>query len=86
MKSSPIIEDLKCAEDALKWNEQKLRLIVDTIPGLVCTMSAAGEVQLLNRMSLSFANGAPMACTAGSRLERFQQEKRKAVLPAGTCC
>ena len=44
----------KCAEEALRSNEQKLRLIVDTIPGLVCTMSAAGEVQLLNRQVLEY--------------------------------
>ncbi len=48
------IEDRKRAEEALRSNEQKLRLIVDTIPGMVCTMSAAGEVQLLNRQVLEY--------------------------------
>jgi PAS domain S-box-containing protein len=33
-------------------NEQKLRLIVDTIPGHVCTLIAAGEIQLLNSQVL----------------------------------
>src|SRR5260370_4122503 len=37
------------AFEKIKTNEQSLRLIVDTIPGFVCTLSAAGEVQLLNR-------------------------------------
>ena len=43
------IEERKRAEETLRANEQTLRLIVDTIPGMVCTMSGAGEVQLLNR-------------------------------------
>jgi formate hydrogenlyase transcriptional activator len=48
------IEDRKRAEEALKSNEQSLRLIVDTIPGHVCTLNAAGEVQLLNRQLLEY--------------------------------
>jgi PAS domain S-box-containing protein len=34
--------------------ENNFRQIVDSIPGLVCTMSAAGEVQLLNRPLLEY--------------------------------
>ena len=37
------------AFEKIKANEQSLRLIVDTIPGFLCTLSAAGEVELLNR-------------------------------------
>src|SRR6266446_7878247 len=48
------IEERKRAEEAIRSNEQSLRLIVDTIPGLVCTMSAAGEVELLNRQVLEY--------------------------------
>src|SRR6266852_408034 len=48
------LEERKLAEEALRSNEQSLRLIVDTIPGLVCTMSAAGEVELLNRQVLEY--------------------------------
>jgi PAS domain S-box-containing protein len=48
------IEERKCAEEALRSKEQKLRQIVDTIPGMVCSLSAAGEVQLLNRQVLEY--------------------------------
>jgi formate hydrogenlyase transcriptional activator len=48
------IEERRRAEEALKSKEQNLRLIVDTIPGMVCTLSAAGEVQLLNRQVLEY--------------------------------
>ena len=45
------LEERKRAEDALRSNEQSLRLVVDSIPGFVCTLSATGEVELLNRKS-----------------------------------
>jgi PAS domain S-box-containing protein len=48
------LEDRKRAEEALRASETNLRLIVDSIPGLVCTMSAAGEVDLLNRQILEY--------------------------------
>src|SRR6202161_4837377 len=37
-----------------RQSEERFRLIVDTIPGLVCTLSAAGEVELLNRQVLEY--------------------------------
>jgi formate hydrogenlyase transcriptional activator len=49
------IEERKCAEEALRSNEQSLRLIVDSIPGFVSTMSATGEVELLNRQVLEYS-------------------------------
>ncbi len=48
------IDDRKRAEDALRSNEQNLRLIVDTIPGFVSTMNARGEVELVNRQVLEY--------------------------------
>ena len=48
------IDDRKRAEEALRSNEQSLRLIVDTIPALVCTLNAAGEVELFNRQVLEY--------------------------------
>src|ERR1700726_2162348 len=48
------IEDWKRAEEALRTSEESFRLVVDSIPGLVCTMNAAGEVQRLNRQLLEY--------------------------------
>ena len=48
------LEDRKRAEQALRSNEQGLRLIVDSIPGFVCTLNAAGEVELLNRQVFEY--------------------------------
>jgi formate hydrogenlyase transcriptional activator len=53
------LEERKRAEQALRANEQSLRLIVDSIPGLVCTLNAAGEVELLNRQVLEYFGKAP---------------------------
>ena len=48
------IDDRKRAEEALRSNEQSLRLIVDSIPGFVSTANAAGEIELLNRQVLEY--------------------------------
>ncbi len=43
------IEDRMRAEEALRASELNFRLIVDSIPGLVCTQDASGEIELVNR-------------------------------------
>jgi len=43
------IEDRKHAEQALRDSERDIRLIVDTIPGLVCTLRANWEVETVNK-------------------------------------
>ena len=48
------IDDRKRAEDALRESELNFRLIVDTIPALVCTMTAKGEVELVNQQVLDY--------------------------------
>jgi PAS domain S-box-containing protein len=48
------IDDQKSAEDAIRSNEQSLRLIVDSIPGFVSTANAAGEIELINRQLLEY--------------------------------
>jgi len=41
-------------EAALQESEESFRRIVDTVPGFVCTLSAAGEVELVNRQVLEY--------------------------------
>jgi len=53
------IEDWKRAEKSLRERELNLRMVVDSIPGLVCTMSAAGEFQLFNRQILEYFGKTP---------------------------
>ncbi len=41
-------------EAALKESEERFRLIVDSVPGLVATLTAAGEVELVNRQIVEY--------------------------------
>jgi formate hydrogenlyase transcriptional activator len=53
------IDDRKRVEEALRASEESFRLIVDSIPGLVSTMNAAGEPQLFNRQLLEYFGRTP---------------------------
>jgi formate hydrogenlyase transcriptional activator len=48
------IEDLKRAEEGLREREQNLRLVVDSIPALVHTTTADGELEFVNRQVLDY--------------------------------
>jgi PAS domain S-box-containing protein len=48
------IDDRKRAEDALRSNEESLRLTIDSIPGFVSTANAAGEIELISRQVLEY--------------------------------
>ncbi len=48
------IEDRKRAEEAVRDSEFQLRLIIDSIPALVFTTTAAGEVEYVNRQILDY--------------------------------
>ncbi|HSF14560.1 MAG TPA: sigma 54-interacting transcriptional regulator [Vicinamibacteria bacterium] len=52
--TSTDLEDRARAEDALRLSAEGLRLIVDTIPGLVAIMTADGEVELVNQRVLEY--------------------------------
>jgi PAS domain S-box-containing protein len=52
--TSTDLGERKRAEEAIRANEQSLRLIVDSIPGFVSIMNAAGEVELQNRQVLEY--------------------------------
>ena len=48
------ISEKKKAEEILRASEQNLRLIVDSIPGLICIMTVAGEFDLANKQFLDY--------------------------------
>ena len=53
------IDDQKRAQEELRASETSLRQIVDSIPGLVCTMSATGEIEQLNKPLLEYFGKTP---------------------------
>ena len=57
------IEELKCAEQALRESEYKLRQIIETVPGLIWSTDPAGEPTQLNQRMLDYS---------GMRFEDFQ--------------
>ena len=57
--TSTDIDDRKLAEEALRASEAQLRQTVDSIPGLVCTMSPAGEIEHLNQQLLEYFGKTP---------------------------
>src|SRR5437870_8264544 len=59
MALSEDITERKRAEDAIRSHEQNLRLLVDTIPGLVVTTTPAGEIELLNRQVQEYFGKTP---------------------------
>src|SRR5918992_899283 len=48
------IDEGKRAEDALRESERELRLIVDSIPGLVAAFTPGGELDFVNRQILEY--------------------------------
>src|SRR5216683_3111382 len=54
-----VVIERKRNEAALQQSEERFRLIVDSIPGFVCTLNAAGEVEHLNRQVLEYFGKTP---------------------------
>lgn len=53
------IDGRKRAEEALRASERNFRQTVNRIPGLVCTMNAAGEIEQLNQPLLEYFGMSP---------------------------
>jgi formate hydrogenlyase transcriptional activator len=54
LSRSPSLAQTLPSKAVLQQSEECFRLIVDSIPGFVCTLNAAGEVELLNRQLLQY--------------------------------
>ena len=48
------IDERKRAEDALRESERELRLIVDSIPGLIAVFTPGGDLELVNRQIVEY--------------------------------
>ncbi len=48
------VEERRRAEAALRQSGREARLIVDTIPGIVCVLSADGALEFMNRQGLEY--------------------------------
>lgn len=59
------IDARRRAEGALRASELHFRLIVDHIPGLVCTLTAAGRLDLINRQVLEYLGKTVEALNSG---------------------
>ena len=53
------IEDRKRAEEALRSSEHQLRLLLDTIPALVSTMTQAGDTEMVNQQLVDYTGQSP---------------------------
>jgi PAS domain S-box-containing protein len=53
------IDDQKRAQEELRASETNLRQTVNSIPGLICTMNPAGEIEELNRPLLEYFGKTP---------------------------
>ena len=53
------VENRKRMEEALRASERNLRQIIDSIPGLVCTMSPAGAIEHHNQQVLDYFGRSP---------------------------
>ena len=48
------VTERRRAEEALRASEQSFRLIVDSIPGFVCTLTVTGEIEYVNHQVLEY--------------------------------
>ncbi|MGA3047749.1 MAG: PAS domain S-box protein [Terracidiphilus sp.] len=78
------IEDRKRAEDALRASENNLRQTVNSIPGLVCTMSPAGEIEELNQQLLEYFGKKPEELRSWKMTDAVHPDDLPRVLTAFT--
>jgi PAS domain S-box-containing protein len=78
------IDDRKRAEEARCASETNLRQIVDSIPGLICTMSSTGEIEQLNRPLLEYFGKTPEELKGWKMTDAVHPDDLPAVIEAYT--
>jgi len=71
------IEDRKRAEEPLRSREQQLRSMLDSIPGLVTTMTPAGDTETVNQQIVAYTGRTPQELKNWS--EKIHPEDRASV-------
>jgi len=82
--TSTDINDRKKSEEALRESEQRFRLIVDGIAGLVAIMSPTGELEVVNRQVLTYFGKTVEQLKGWSTSNAVHSEDLPAVISAWT--
>lgn len=82
--TSTDIHDRKLADEALRASETNLRQTVNSIPGLICTMSLAGEIEELNRQLLEYFGKRPEELKSWKMTDAVHPDDLPRVLTAFT--
>jgi PAS domain S-box-containing protein len=78
------IDDRKRSEQALRTLQSNLREMCENIPGLVCTMSPTGEVEVLNRELLEYFGRTAEEMKGWATSDAVHADDRARVLEAFT--
>lgn len=78
------VAERRRAEEGLRAIESNFRQIVDSIPGLVCTLSPTGEVVLLNRRVLDYFGKRPEELKDWSNGDAVHPDDLPRVIPTLT--
>jgi PAS domain S-box-containing protein len=78
------IDEQKRAGEELRAREANLRQIVDSIPGLICTMSPAGKIEQLNQPLLEYFGKTPEELKGWSMTDAVHPDDLPEVIQAYT--
>jgi formate hydrogenlyase transcriptional activator len=78
------IEDRRIAEELLRNREGEFRLVLDNMPGLVCTLTAKGEVEFANRRALEYFGETLDQLSEWARSDLHQPEDRPKEMDVGS--
>src|SRR5262245_6297617 len=74
------VDERRRAEDALRASEQKLQLIIDTIPALVWRGTPEGDLDYLNRRAIEYLGHTAQSLAGGRWIELVHPDQRDATV------